>query len=324
MNNSLKVGFVGAGGISNAHLPGWQAMHADVGVYSLEGAQVLAERANGTTFASLDELLDWCDVVDVVTPTPAHHDVAIQALERGRPVVCEKPMARTSGQARAMLAAAEKTGTLLFPAHVVRFFPAYAKAWQTVRDGKLGGLAVQRFRRDSAVPNWSGWFTDEEQSGGVAMDLMIHDLDIARWFAGPVTQVYGHLAQRNGQQVASAVLTHADGTLSHVRAIWGSSSMRFGTAFAIFGQEGTLRHSSWDDQRTKTNGVPHGVGHSPSLPEIDPYHAELRDFVSALQQGTTPRVTALDGLRAVELAEAFWASVHAEHPVDFDEGEGAL
>lgn len=248
----LHIGLLGAGGIARAHLPGWLELGARVSVYTVDGsAQKLAAEFEGrtgrkghavTAVPSLDALLDDCTAVDICTPTPTHKELALAAVAAGRHVVCEKPLALTARDAEEIATAAEAAGVHLHPAHVVRYFPAYAAMQQAVKRGELGDLAALRFTRGGARPQWAPWFGDPAKSGGVIMDLMVHDIDIARWIAGDVVRVHAqtrgveHATGADAEVVsATAVLTHASGAVSHITGLWGLPDQRFRTTFRIAG-----------------------------------------------------------------------------------------
>lgn len=144
-----RIGLVGAGGISVAHLPGLLRL-GDVVVHSHDGTHELAAAfadtalAQGSTITvadSLDDLLAAVDVVDVVVPTHAHAEVVRAAIAAGKDVVCEKPLARTDADAADLAARAADAGVQLFPAQVVRWFPAYARLHEAATTGLLGDLA---------------------------------------------------------------------------------------------------------------------------------------------------------------------------------------
>ncbi|HEY3535143.1 MAG TPA: Gfo/Idh/MocA family oxidoreductase, partial [Pedococcus sp.] len=177
---TLRVGVVGAGSMAQAHVPAWRALGAEVSVQSLRTPTSFAERHGVAVADSLAALVASCDVVDVCSPTSTHEEVVLAALAGGRDVVCEKPLARTSGAAQSLVDRATDAGRMLFPAHVVRYFPAYRDAEQRVRAGEVGTVRRLSLRRQVASPH-EGWFHDLEASGGVVLDLMVHDLDQALW-----------------------------------------------------------------------------------------------------------------------------------------------
>jgi len=180
------------------HAAAWAQTGAKlVGVYSLCGGPELAHRYSAKLFERYDELLEAVDVVDLCVPTDLHPAMTVQAAEAGKHVVCEKPLALTIAEGEAMIAACERAGVRLFIAMVVRFFPQYQSAQQLVVAGQLGALGVLRLRRAGYQPRKEvdNWFLDEARSGGMVVDMMIHDFDYARWLAGPVTRVYAQSAR---------------------------------------------------------------------------------------------------------------------------------
>src|SRR5665811_2452642 len=91
----LRVGMIGAGGVSHAHAPHWVALGADVSVYALVGADELAARYGLTAVGTLEQLLLTTDVIDICTPTVTHRELALAAIGAGKSVLCEKPLGRT-------------------------------------------------------------------------------------------------------------------------------------------------------------------------------------------------------------------------------------
>lgn len=349
----MKIALIGAGGITRAHLPGLVSL-GEVRVFSVEGAAELAAEWNLEVLPSYEEALAWADVVDICTPTHTHFELARQALEAGVDVICEKPLCRTSADAQTLVDIAASSGRVLLPAHVVRFFPAYVALHDAVQAGGIGELAVLRFARSGTYPAWSTWFGNEEHSGGLVMDLMIHDLDQARWLAGPVTSVFatqvetraggdngaggdggGDADSASASSSDSAVpaasriagchciLTHASGAISYIRGVWGAQSTVFETSFHVAGDGGYLEYESRDDYLIRTNGL--DVSKRSIVPASnadDPYGNELREFVAHIEGRTTARVSALDGVMAVRLAEAALESIRTGKAVAFDEGAG--
>ena len=317
LRQPMRVGVVGAGFIGETHVAAWMAEGARVTVHDVDRARAiaLAERHGASVAASLDELVDRTTVVDVCTPTHLHAAVAIAAAGAGRHVICEKPIARTLADAEAMVAAARRHGVRLFAAHVVRFFPEYVAARKAVLDGAIGEPAVLRLTRASFRPRQPAghWFFDHARSGGIVLDLMIHDLDFARWIAGDVVAVHcrsaGVVRPEVGVDHAVALLTHRSGAISHVSASWGYAPPTFRTAFEIAGSHGLIEHDS-----DLTSPV------APSLLEAsaagavtamadtglagDPFRLELAEFARAIRDGIEPRVSAIDGVEALRLALA--------------------
>ncbi len=309
---ALRVGIVGTGGISRAHLPGWQALGAELHCTSPEGAEAFAAEAGARVHPDLDALLAAVDVVDVCTPTPSHPGIVRAALDAGKDVLCEKPLALTGEEARELVAHAENVGRLLFPAHVVRWFPQYAAAKRAVDTGAIGTPAVLRFERTGALPD-RDWYADEERSGGIVMDQMIHDIDQALWLAGDAESVHARqqvAASDRAVRTAHVVLTHRSGALSHCRGFWGPGGTRFRYTFDLAGDRGRLRYDSAGDAGITFDDVASarqasGDGFLPDVSTLeDPYAAEIAEFARAVTVGGATRVEAADGARAVEVSRA--------------------
>lgn len=330
----LRVGIVGAGFMGAVHASAWQQTEATLNaIYSLDTERVrtLAEtfRAEGCT--TFEELLTKVDVVDVCTPTHLHHDMVLQAIQAGKDVICEKPLARTYGEAKAMLEASQAAGTRLLVAHVVRFFPEYALAHQQAVSGEIGEIGVVRLQRTSFKPGSpDSWFHDIEKSGGMILDLMIHDLDYARWIAGDVQTVFA----RNTHQMfpgadgdhALAILTHKSGALSHVEGGWSYPKLLFHTALEIAGSKGLIEYRSVDNAplavhlKAKNNRENPDIAVPSSPLAEDPYTTEIKHFYQVLTDETvTPIVTAEDGIAAMRLALAVMRSAQIGQPVDPEE-----
>ncbi|EYT57588.1 dehydrogenase [Curtobacterium flaccumfaciens UCD-AKU] len=326
-----RIGLVGAGGISVAHLPGLLRL-GDVVVHAREGAHELVDafadtaRAEGSTITvadSLDELLAAVDVVDVVVPTHAHAEVVRAAIAAGKDVVSEKPLARTDADAADLAARAADAGVQLYPAQVVRWFPAYTRLHEAATTGLLGDLAVLRFSRSGAFPTHVPWFGDRALSGGIVMDQMIHDLDIARWVAGEVTRVSAVSVRAGSEaepvEAAHVLLTHESGAISHVAGLWGPQHLAFTTEYSVTGTLGSLSHSSRAEEDTRSDlAAPASVdGFLPPVdPAADPYALELTDFLAAFDGGRPPRVTVDDGVAAVRIANAAIESIESGQPVE--------
>ncbi len=321
--STLKVGLIGAGGISRVHADAWRALGAEGYVTSLVGAEEIAEEYGFTVLPDVDALVEAVDIVDIVTPSSTHADFALRAIARGRHVICEKPLAPTPEQAALVADAAAAAGVRLFPAHVVRYMGEHRRIEQAVRSGRIGTVAVQRFSRAGSAP-LAPWFFSESTGGGLVRDLMIHDIDQAIWLAGPVTSVF---AVQNPPTVddrvpspvtAHVVLTHRDGAISHVHGSWVASGMPFRTSVEISGSEGRVRYDSAEDVSLRTDVVvaPGTADYLPPMsPQESPYFAEIADFVAAIDEGRDALVTPRDGIAAVAVAEAAYASIAAGAPV---------
>ncbi|XAS69427.1 Gfo/Idh/MocA family oxidoreductase [Micrococcaceae bacterium Sec5.7] len=324
---SLKVGLLGAGGISPVHVNGWKALGAQISVYAVAGAPALAEEHGLQPCETPEELIHNAEIVCILTPSKYHRELALAAIEAGKHVVCEKPLGVTTEDSLAIAAAAAAANIQVYPAHVVRFFPDYARLKSEVESGRIGTPAILRFSRSGAAPSPGSWFFSEPDGGGIILDQMIHDLDQARWIAGDVVQVYavqnpptieGQVPEAVAAQV---VLTHASGAISYIQGAWGPRTMPFLTSFEVAGSTGVLRYDSRNDSTLVMDqgAAPEGASYLPPESQAEsPYTTQIREFATAFSGGPPPRVSAADGVLAVALAEAAQESVRSGTAVDFD------
>ncbi|MGM7679016.1 Gfo/Idh/MocA family protein [Microbacterium sp. A94] len=316
----LVIGLIGAGGISQVHASAWKKLGAHVLVHSIDGAQELAERFDLEVVDSFEEVLERASIIDIVTPTPTHESIALAAIAAGKNIVCEKPLTLTAASSRAVFEAARAAGVQIYPAHVVRYTAPYEAAHRAITAGRLGRVAVARFHREASSPAIGTWFQDVALSGGVIMDLMLHDLDQARWICGEVVTVY---AVQNPPTVdgviapfvsAHVTLTHEGGAISHVHATWAATGTKFKTGFSIAGTDGVISYSSLENSGLTLelqDADDEGLTIPTTQLRESPYLGEIREFTAAFNGGPAPRVNAEDGAVAVYLAEAAQRSLES-------------
>ncbi len=214
MGQLLKVAIVGCGGIANGkHLP---ALHRNNQVEIVAFCDIIEERAvkaaeqygtpDAKTYTDFRELLKDgnIDIVHVCTPNDSHAVISISALESGKHVMCEKPMAKTAAEGRAMLEAARRTGKKLTIGYNNRFRPDSQTLKAVCESGELGDIYYAKAHaiRRRAVPTWGVFLDGEKQGGGPLIDIGTHALDLTLWMMDnykPVSvtgSVYHKLAQR--------------------------------------------------------------------------------------------------------------------------------
>jgi len=250
---------------------------------------------------------DDVDVIVVASPTYLHAEHAVAAARAGKHVFCEKPLALSLEQGRAMVRACEGAGVTLAVGHVVRWFPEYVRAKQLLDAGELGRPGIATLTRGSfSVATARPWYQDPALSGGVILDLMLHDLDVLRWWFGEPERVYGkRLTGRAGAlDYALATLRWPDGPIAHLEASWAEHD-GFRTAFEVRGDKGMLVHDSRASAplATQMAGGPAGPAMIPmtTLHET-PYARQMRELVAGLSGGESRFVTGREGLRSLALA----------------------
>jgi predicted dehydrogenase len=155
----------------------------------------LFDPAEVAAYANPDDLLadQNVQVVSICTPTDTHVNLAIQALERGKHVLVEKPVALSADEVERLRRTADAASTLCMPAMCVRFWPGWTWLKERIEDASFGRVRSARFERLGGVPDWSpDFYRNPARSGGALFDLHIHDVDFIRWCFGHPESVTSH------------------------------------------------------------------------------------------------------------------------------------
>jgi predicted dehydrogenase len=320
--------------MGQVHLTAWQAAGAKITALHDQNSEHAAQLAaqHQCQACNLKQLLELVDVVDICLPTPQHLEFTVAAAKAGKHVLCEKPMALTLEDAKTMLETCEKAGVRLFIAHVVRFFEQYQTAAASIARGEIGSLGTMRLKRAAYQPAKEGdnWFLDETRSGGVALDLMVHDFDVANWFAtaakaGRVTRVFARstrsLDPNAKGDVVLATLRFENGAIAHLEGAWVYPKGIFRTGFDVAGTDGVLEWRSDDSVNvqsflpTVTTGIA-AVGLPVLSGGADPYHLQIAHVKHALETNTPFLVTPQDALLALRLGLAVRESLRSNQVVN--------
>ncbi len=301
--------------MGQTHAHSWTQLGVEIGgIVSAEydNASAFATQYGSQAFTSLAAMLAHIDIVDICTPTHLHHAMVLEAAAAKKHIICEKPLARTVAEAEEMISFCHAQGVKLLVAQVVRYFPEYAAAHAQVTKGVIGEPAIIRLSRGGFRPK-PAWFHDQTQSGGLMLDMMIHDFDFARWIAGDVVRVFAKKISSSHPNApvdhALAILTHQSGAISHVEGSWAYPPTLFRTRCEIAGSDGLIEHDSEKARAiisyrhndiSAENAVP-----LPSNPLLeDPYTTQLRAFYAHIVDDAPLLVTAEDGKKALAIALA--------------------
>lgn len=211
---AVRIGIVGAGGIARSHATRLSSVDSAelAAVYDVDMARAaeLASSYGACTASTLDELLDTCDALLVCTWTSAHREAVERAAARGRAVFCEKPLAATLVDARAMADAVETSGTVNQVGLSLRWRPAFGVLRKLLADPANGKILTAALHRD--MPNranfLSGWRGDAALAGGgILLEVGFHDVDLLEWLVAPVEAVGAvvHRGQRHGIEDGAAL-----------------------------------------------------------------------------------------------------------------------
>jgi myo-inositol 2-dehydrogenase/D-chiro-inositol 1-dehydrogenase len=322
---AMRVGIIGTGTMGDVHAAAWRAVGAQLAGCNASNpahSAAFAQRYGIRAFADYGELVDNVDIVDVCTPTSLHNPMVVAAAEAGKHVICEKPIALTLEDAQAMIEACRHVR--LFVGMVLRFFPQYRAARDLVVTGQIGKPAVLRLKRVSYVPQRprEDWFFDDARSGGMVVDLMIHDFDYVRWLTGEVERVYALKSQSSegAAQYVQASLRLRSGAIALVEGGWAYPPGVFRTAFDLSGTDGLIEWSSDQPSPVHTFVPPKpddtaSVGLPVSGLSEDPFAVEIRHAYECIQSGAAFEVTAEDALEALRISLAVKESLETGKPV---------
>jgi UDP-N-acetylglucosamine 3-dehydrogenase len=312
----IRVGLLGAGKMGRAHASAYAAI-PDAEVVAVlardhHRATLLAATFGARAYDDAAEMLETeqLDAVDCCLPTPVHRQIVELAANHRCHVICEKPMALTLEDGRAMISAAREAGIRLLIAQVVRFFPEYRRLATALHDGEIGAPASLTMLRQSPYPVGSAdWYRDDGMSGGVFVDLMVHDFDWALHNMGPAQRVYARMVLRGAPHPFAqgvATIRHQSGVLSQFTGTWGHPGP-FMTMVELAGDGGLLRHHSAESIafRAVLGSSAGGVADVPG-PDLvggeNPYHTQLAHFIDVLHGRAEPLVAPEESLAALSLA----------------------
>lgn len=267
------------------------------------------------------------EVVDITLPTFLHVPMACQALAKGIHVLCEKPMALTAADCDTLLAAwkAAPAGTELMIGQCLRFRNEYLYAKRLIESGEYGKVIAARFGRYSAPPGWTrdggkSWFFDGSLSGGVALDLHIHDTDMVHFLFGlPRSVTSSAYYDNEGAMIHISTLYDVGGAAVTAEGGWGmAKSFGFERSFQIVFERATLVMAS--------NRTPEfclypmeGKLFVPELPASDPYQNEINWFMDKIAGRAVESVTSPEESRdSVRIVDAEKTSARCGKTVVLD------
>lgn len=346
--STMKVGIIGVGGIARFHMPGWEAStYAEV-VAGCDVDEATLHRWGeefGIKKLTTDarELIrdPGIDIIDICTPNKYHAPLAIAALEAGKHVLCEKPLAPTTDEIRAMIAARDKSGKMLMTAQHHRFRGSARAVKAEIDAGALGEVYHARswMLRRAAVPTRPGFIMKQHSGGGPCIDIGVHILDLTLWFMG-------HPRPVAVSGVARAELAHQEGAFS----IWGGpippefDVEDFAAAFVRFENGATLiLEVSWmlhhgtevEDTQLWLYGTKGGC-HWPKCEfyesnyvtrqhydrklklvqdTMEPHALECVEFARAIVEGAPSPVPAEQSLQVMTILEGIYRSQQAGREV---------
>jgi predicted dehydrogenase len=327
----LRVALVGMGRIGRVHLGALSTAHATevVGVFDLNQqlARERAEAANvARVFPSWDAVLNDPDVqcVGVLLPHDIHEQYAIEALEAGKHVVCEKPLAPTLAECDRMLAAATAAGRRLLPVHNRVFGPAVEKMREILQQDGIGEVFLAQTTGFEAPPTVQTWLATPRGGGGVLMSQAVHPMYVLRWLLGDVARVSCVFGDRkvvdmSAEDHAVVLLKFANGIAGEMTCTFGIAHGPLDHSITLHGRDGYLHMSG----RRLHAIAPRLFGDTEPreipLP-VTEFNAEFsklwEDYARGILDNAPTRQTGEDGKRAVEIVQAAYRSNASGRTVD--------
>lgn len=269
-----------------------------------------------------DSINDDVDCIIVSVPNKYHAPISIAALENGKHVFCEKPLARNPKEAFEMVNAAEENGSFLKTGSNLRYFPSVEKSLKLVAQHAIGDILYLRGWIGNSGKHVNGsWYSEVDVSGGgTLLDNGVHLLDLTRLFLGEIETCLGAVAtsywpiaplEDNGFGIFRAF----NGKMSFIHSSWtewvGYMYME------IYGSDGSIYIDNRNHQCITTLIKKSGekrIFDLSSLPFAS-YKHEFEEYVKALQEGRQPLASGFDGMRAVEMAYGVYESSRTERMV---------
>jgi UDP-N-acetylglucosamine 3-dehydrogenase len=333
MTNSpaLRVGVIGLGQIAlKAHLPGYEKAEG-CRLTALYSSQESVAQKTAVQYGIPTIFKDWkkllaspeVDAVSICTPNFAHAPIALEALKRGKHVLVEKPIAISIRDTESMIHLAKKQKRVLMPHHNMRFDPAVRTAQKLLAKGTIG--KVFAFACSLAHPGpqiWnpnSKWFFDVKTAGGGAlMDLGAHMFDSLRFLLGEdpseIHATVPKAEKRSGGEFHCAcLLKFKGGSVGTMTLSWVDTD--YHNRFYFFGPKGTLFLNLGRGEPLVLE-LRKSAGHVfPPLAKDVFKPSIYQHFVDCVRTGQKPWVTAQDGLRALQVIQAGYASIRRGVPI---------
>ncbi|WP_415953941.1 Gfo/Idh/MocA family protein [Methanobrevibacter woesei] len=312
----INVGVIGVGAMGYNHARVYyrleEANLVAVSDVSERTLNKVCEKYDAKGYSDYEDLLKdpEIEVVSVCVPTTHHHDVVMKAIEYGKHVLVEKPIAFSLEEAEEMIAAAKEKGVILGTGHVERFNPAVQKAKELIENDVIGDVV-------SASAKRVGPFPPRIKDVGVCIDLAIHDLDVMYYlFNEDVEQVYGTMSsildKTDFEDHAEIMVSFTNAT-GILEVNWLTPYKR--REIEITGTDGIIS-VDYIEQSIEVFGK---FAQDINIKHEEPLKEELKSFLKAVDEGKDPVITGEDGLNALKMVIAASKSSRAHKPISFDE-----
>jgi myo-inositol 2-dehydrogenase/D-chiro-inositol 1-dehydrogenase len=323
----LRIGIMGAGFIARVHagvLACDERVHLTA-IYDVvpAAAEALAGSHNCTAVATPLELLERSDAVYITTPNTQHVSLACAAIETGKHVFCEKPLATNVADAERVMEESTQSGGIFQVGHNRRFAPVYARLKQMISETHQPHSAHVKMNRGELLkPEWTG---DPEITGGFLYETPIHMFDMMRFLFGEVESLHAIGSTHEYREVDdfSVLLKFANGMHATLATAADASWLFPFERVEVFCHHATLLTREMESLTSSSNLEGHfTVQTMHQLPREERwgYVQEDKAFIDSIVNNSPPLVTAFDGLMSVRIANAVYESVRSNAPVTINRG----
>ena len=290
----LKVGLVGVGEISGAHIPAWEEMECAELVAVCDIRPERMERFEGkkNCYLDFDEMLanEELDILDICLPTYLHADFAIKAMKKGINVICEKPNYLKEEDVERVYSTAAENNVKFMIAHVLRFWPEYELLKEIYDSKKYGKLLSGSMIRLGSYPKWrwDNWMMDEKRSGFVPFDLHIHDLDFMVYAFGMPKVAHQSRSKLPNQDFINVVYDFGDFSVN-TESSWYAADYPFTAEFRfhfedaiVANENGKMMIHCKDGVKIDLSQDAQGDTGEINLPDSDAYANEINYFADCV------------------------------------------
>jgi dTDP-4-amino-4,6-dideoxygalactose transaminase/predicted dehydrogenase len=326
-----RVGIIGCGQMGKWHLDSYKKNPSckivAVADTDFAKAQALAIEVGATPYSTHTEMIEKESLagVSICTLPSTHRDIAIDVLNAGVHVLCEKPLAISVEQGKQMLKSADEHKVLLLTAFKFRYFDEVLKAKELIDRGDLGKILTFRVMFGGYIDMAGTWYAEKQFSGGgVIMDNGPHATDLLRFLLGEVQSVtaYGSRVQKvEVEDTAQLILSLANGAIGTIDLSW-SNSIPARSYLEIYGENGTIlldgegmsyKFKEWKEWKN----VPREAGAKAS------FARQIDHFLESINGKPPTRLTNIDGLKSQILLEAAYESIQRGTKVAISNGESS-
>ena len=317
--NKLKFALVGTGGIAQTYAQAFRTSDCcrlvAVADTNQKSARAFAEPFGANAFTDYKTLAEKAefDAVIISTPPNTHAEIAGFFMNRGKHVLCEKPLCLSVGEAKQMIETAEKTGVVFTMATKFRYCADVVKAKAILASGVLGEIVQFENAFTAKVDMSKRWNSDTEISGGgVLIDNGTHSVDIIRYFLGAITEVLavetGKTQNLSVDENVKMFAKTADGIAASVDLTWGINK-ELPNFISIYGTSGTL-HIGWQASKYKLNSSPDWTIFGKGYDKVQAFRSKLENFRNAILEGEELLTKPADARASVEVIEAAYKSLN--------------